>query len=147
MTDVPGKRRPSDPFEPAASLVSRLTREHQIGDRLPSHETFIRVEQAAHVFSRFERAEKQNVAAAGRKRLARRPVRRARGTDGDALGIDAQLPLHFHGGELGRHEDPRRAVSVVAHEVRIVATDFGAGPFGMREEIKIVDSDHLRGVT
>jgi len=111
----------------------------------PCNQPLVGVEQAAHVLPRFERAEKQDVAVRWR-RPPRRPVRRARRADRDSLGGDAQLPLHFDRGELRGHDDPRRAVRVIANEIGIVPANFRAGPFGMREEIEIVNRNDLRGV-
>ena len=109
------------------------------------HQPFVRCEQAANVLPRFERAEKQDVPIRWRRR-PRRPVRCARGTDRDAFGGDAELPLHFDRGEPRGHDDPRRAVRVIAHEIGIIPPDFRTGPLRMREEIEIVNRNHLGGV-
>ena len=106
----------------------------------------VRVEQAADVLARLERAEEQHVARRGRP-LARRPVRRAGRADRDPIGaarrscrstspaVNCETTMIAIG-----------PVRVRARQRRVVAADLGAGALGMREEIQIVNRDDLRRV-
>ncbi len=109
------------------------------------HQTLIGVQQAADVLARFERAEEQHVSVFRRGR-PRRPVRRAVRTDGQSPGRDAELRLDFAGGEARGHEDAIRPLRVRARQRRIVAPHLRARALRMRQEIEVVDRDHLRRV-
>ena len=99
VTDVSGERRAGDPLEPGPASSVALPASSELGDSVrrasASDQPLVRVEQAADVLSRFERAEEQDVAAGRRRREARRGVQS--GAPGGQIAMrsagDAELPL------------------------------------------------------
>ena len=150
VADAPAQRRPrrsgrATAARPSVALPASTSSGTTRSLRRDAMQPLVRVEQAADVLARLQRAEEQHVAVVRRGRARGVQSGAPGGQIGDPIARHAELALDLAGGEPRRHEDRVGAVRVSARERRVVAADLGARPLGMREKVQIVNRDHLRG--